>query len=224
MDTALYIQTIKKECAFLEKEGYQFNQVDRNIYYTKNTETEGFRISFSWLEYGDKFDTYGITAEKRFNVVEEEIHKILGGELENYYTIHSTPSFEYLPDGLKFSGSENKNCFATNTINDIELFGEFIKSYYQSDVITFFNNHKEFIETAKFYEKLEREKVSTLILNTGTDIFYRELVIKNKSRAKDENDFAQMVITELEPMKSNSTFGKILENFKILKSNLHTTV
>lgn len=222
MNRELYIQEIKKECAFLEQEGYIFNQIENNIYYTKDLETEGFRIRFSWLEYGEKFDTYGLTAEKRFNAVEEEIQKILGGELVNYYTIHKSPSVEYIPNALEFSSSENKNRFVTNTVNDIELFGEFLRSFYLHDVINFYDNYKEFIDVAKSYEKLERESISTLILNTGTDIFYRELVIKNKSKSENENDFIQMVVNELEPMKENTTFGKILENFKLLQNNLHS--
>jgi hypothetical protein len=220
MDTALYIQTIKKECAFLEQEGYTFSQLENNIYYTKETATEGFRIRFSWLEYGDKFTTQGLTAEKRFNIVEQEIHKILGGELSNYYTIHKSPSVEYIPKGLGFTEIEKNIRFESNTVSQIELFGAFVENFYKHDVVEFFNYHTEFIETAKSYEKLEREKISSLIINTGTDIFYRELVIKNKSNSNDENNFIQMVIAELEPMKTNSTFGRILENFKLLQNNL----
>lgn len=222
MNRELYIQGIKKECAFLEQEGYFFNQKENNIFYTKESETEGFRIRFSWLEYGDKFVSHGLTAEKRFNIIEEEIQKLLGGELENYYTIHKSPSIDCIPNGLEFTEAENNIRFVVNTVNDFVLFGEFVKIFYQHDVIKFFTTYKEFKDTAKSYEKLAREKISALIVNTGTDIFYRELVIKNKSKANDENDFVQMVITELEPIKTNSTFGKILENFKLLQINLHT--
>jgi hypothetical protein len=224
MNRELYIKTIKKECAFLEAEGYTFNQVDTNFFYTKNTEDEGFRIRFSWLEYGDTFVTHGLTAEKRFNIIEQEIQKILGGNLVNYYTIHKSPLMDndYIPKGLEFQMSGENFRFETNTIKDIELFGEYLRSFYFQDVIKFYSNYKEFIEVAKSYEKLERESISILILNTGNDIFYRELVIKNKSKSTDENNFIQMVVNELEPMKENSTFGKILENFKLLQNNLHS--
>ena len=96
MDKEIYIQTIKKECAFLEKEGYVFNQLENNIYYTKEEETEGFRIRFSWLEYGDRFVTQGLTTEKRFNVIEQEIQKVLGDDLTSYYTIYKNPLIEYI--------------------------------------------------------------------------------------------------------------------------------
>lgn len=224
MDTALYIKTIKKECAFLEKEGYTFTQLENNIYYTKETDSEGFRISFSWLDYGDKFVTQGVSAKKRFDIVEEEIFKVLGGKLEDYYTIRMRPLISSIPKDLEFTKSENNIHFETNTVNDIQLFCDFIKSFYESDVIPFFDNYKNFTKTAELYEKLEREKISSLIVNNGTDIFYRELVIKNKANSIDENDFVEMVITELESLKTNSTFGTILENFKLLQNNLQKNV
>lgn len=207
----------------MEEEGYTFNQLDNNIYYTKNEETEGFKISFSWLEYGDKFVTQGLSAEKRFNVIEQEIQKVLGGEITHRYTIHKNPLINYIPNGLKFSNEEDKNRFVSNTVIDIELFGVFVKTFFTNTVLDFFNQYKTLDQVYQSYSKLERENISSFIINTGTDIFYRELVIKNKSKASDENNFVQMVINELEPMKSNPTFGKILENFKILNSNLHHT-
>ncbi len=222
MNTELYIKTIRNECAFLEQEGYIFSQLENNIYYAKETDTEGFRISFSWVEYGDKFNTQGVSARKRFNIVEQEIQKVIGGELKNYYTIHKSPSIDLIPEGLDFTENGKNICFVSNTVNDIKLFGEFVLNFYKSEVISFYNQYQNFIDAAKSYEKLEREKISTLILNTGTDIFYRELVIKNKSKAKDENDFVNMVVNELEPMKTNSTFSKILENFKLLQNNLRS--
>ena len=223
MNRKLYIETIRKECAFLEHEGYSFTQLENNIYYIKKTDSEGFRISFSWLEYGDKFDTQGVSARKRFNIVEQEIQKVIGGGLENYYTIHKSPTVDKIPNELEIKMDGTNLRFVSNTVKDIELFSFFLKSFYRNDIITFFNDYKEFSDVAKSYEKLEREKISTLIINTGTDIFYRELVIKNKSKANDEGDFAEMVFNELEPLKDKSTFSRILENFKILQSNLHQT-
>lgn len=140
MDKEIYIQTIKKECAFLEKEGYVFNQLENNIYYTKEEETEGFRIRFSWLEYGDSFITHGLTAEKRFNIIEQEIQKVLGDELTSYFTMYKNPLIDYIPTGLKFSSEENQNRFVSNTVNDIEFFGEYVYAFYNNTVLDFFKN------------------------------------------------------------------------------------
>lgn len=225
MNKELYLQTIKKGCSFLESEGYSYNQVDSNIFYTKNADEDGFRIRFSWLEYGEQFVTHGLTAEKRFNVVEQEIKQVLGGQIENYFTIHKSPAvdnnyniknLEYQVQGVNFR-------FVSNTIMDIELFCAFVEAFYKYDVVSFFSNYKLLIDVAKAYESMQREKISTFLINTGTDIFYRELVIKNKSKSSDEDRFVKMIINELEPMKANATFGKILENFKLLHSNLHKT-
>ena len=178
MNRELYIQTIKKECAFLEQEGYIFNQIENNIYYTKDSEAEGFRISFSWLEYGQKFDTYGLTAEKRFNIVEQEIQKILDGDLLNYYTIHKSPLVDYIPNCLKFSGTENKNRFVTNSINDIESFAEFIKEFYSKTAFDFFENYKN-IKTvnSQLKELLEAKKIQTLLTSMDNTTILRFYII-----------------------------------------------
>lgn len=224
MDRELYINTIKNECAFLENEGYIFNQLENNIYLTKDSEYEGFRIRFSWLEYGENFTTYGLISEKRFNIIEQELQKILGAELVNYYTIHKSPSVDSIPEGLKFTNIEKNIRFVSNKVIDLELFGEFLRDFYFLEVIKFYSNYKDLFDVTKTYEKLERNNISSFIVNNGSDIFYRELVIKNKSKAIDENEFVQMVISELESRKQNPTFSKILENFQLLQNNLHSKV
>lgn len=81
-------------------------------------DSEGFRISFSWLEYGDKFVTQGVSTKKRFDLVEEEIHKVLGGKLEDYYTIRISPLISDIPKNLGFTKSEKNIHFETNTVNE----------------------------------------------------------------------------------------------------------
>ncbi|MBB1193578.1 hypothetical protein DNC80_07840 [Flavobacterium sp. SOK18b] len=223
MNRELYINTIKKECAFLEQEGYIFNQIENNIYYTKDSEREGCRISFSWLEYGDKFDSYGISAEKRFNIIEQEIQKILGGSLLNYYTIHKSPLVDYIPNCLKFSGTENKNCFITNSVNDIELFAELIKEFYSKTAFDFFESYKN-IDTVnrQLKELLEAKKIQALLTssmgNTTILRFYVIAIVCMNNPIKDF--FKETYFPYIESSLDNEINKIESDRFKLLQKNL----
>lgn len=227
MDTELYIETIKKKCAFLEQEGYILTQLENNVFYTKEAETVGFRIRFSWLEYGDKFVTHGLTAEKRFNIIEKEIQKILGGNLSNYYTIHkSLSSVEYIPQGLEFTQVEENIRFAANTVNDIELFAEILKIFYSKTALEFFNNY-EGIDSinSQLKELLDTKKIQTVLTSIGNTTILRFYTIAFLSVNKTIMDFFSKTYFPYLNNNLDNELKKIeSDRFKLLKSNLHTTV
>src|SRR6218665_665907 len=220
-----FLNTMKISCSFLEREGYKLREVNtsvnRNFWYEKHTEIEGFRISFGWTQYGDEFHVKGLMALKRFNIIEKHLQKVLGGDLIDYYTIYKSPSIEYIPKELTYEATENNIHFVLKNTVEVNLFGFFVKEFYKNAVLIFFNKYSQFEQTRKDYSLLERGKTASLILNTGTDIFYRELVIKHELNPNTANEFVSMVINELEPMKSNSTFSKVLEILKKIQSNLY---
>lgn len=222
MNTKLYIETIKKECTFLEKEGYIFTLLENNIYYSKKNNSEGFRISFSWSEYGDKFTTQGLTAKKRFNIVENEIKKILTGELEDYYTIHKTLSTNYIPKELEFKEVGNNICFPTNTVENIKLFSQLLKIFYSKTVLEFFKyyEHISAIDN-KLEELLELKKIQSILTSSGNSAIHRFYII---SFICENNPIKNFFIETYFPyLKDNldNELNKIeLEKFKILQRNL----
>ncbi len=224
MNRELYIQTVKKECAFLEQEGYLFNQIENNIYYTKELDTEGFRISFSWLEYGDKFTTQGLSAEKRFNIIEQEIQKISGRHLANYYTIHKSPLVDYIPKGLEFTEDEKNIRFVTDSVNDIELFAELIKVFYSKIAIVFFENYKNINAiNSQLKELLEEKKIQTILTsmdNTTILRFYVIAIICMNNPIKDF--FKETYFPYIEGSLDNEINKIELERFKLLQNNLHS--
>ncbi|MCU0417321.1 MAG: hypothetical protein MUE33_09050 [Cytophagaceae bacterium] len=224
MDRELYIQTVKKECDFLEREGYIFNQIENNIYYTKDLETEGFRISFSWLEYGDKFATQGLSAKKRFNIVEQEIQKILGGELVNYYTIHKSPIVEDIPKELEFTVNEKNIRFVTNTVNDIELFAKLIKEFYSKTVFDFFESYQN-IDTvnSQLKELLEAKKIQTLLTSIDNTTILRFYVIAILCMNNPIKDFFKETYFPYIENSLDNAINKIESDwFKLLQNNLHS--
>ena len=189
MNRELYIQTIKKKCAFLEQEGYTFNQIETNIFYIKKTEKEGFKIRFSWTEYGDDFYTYGLSAEKRFNIVEQEIQRAVGGELD-YYTIYINPPLDCIPKNIEnLALGEDKMRFNLNTVNDIDLFVNFVKEFYSKTALDFFKNHETLscvdIQLKELLENRKIQSILTSLDNTTILRFYVIAIISENQSIKD---------------------------------------
>lgn len=220
MNRELFIEKIKEECDFLEGDGYNINLIENNISFVKINKNEGFSVGFSWVEYGDNFYIQGITAKKRFNIVEREIQQVMGGNIEDYYTINRKLSADFVPNELNYSIVENNIRIKICDEHDVFLFSELLHHFYLHSALGFFKTFQSIEATFNYYTGLKREDISTFIVNNGTDIFYRELVLMNKSGADDEIKFVQMVRTELEPLMGNVTFKNILNNFNLIYNNL----
>ena len=106
-----FLEAMQSNCSFLENEGYFLRNVDpstnRNFWYEKSTLKGSLQMSLGWTQYGDEYQISGLTARKRFNIVEEEIQKVLGGELIDCYTILRSPEIEYISKDLPYSFTEN---------------------------------------------------------------------------------------------------------------------
>ncbi|MFB9057628.1 hypothetical protein ACFFU9_12840 [Mariniflexile ostreae] len=164
MNRELYIQIIRNECDFLEKEGYLFSKIENNIFYKKESNYGEIRIRFNWIEYGDKFITQGLTVEKRFNEVEEVILKIVEGELGNYYTIYKNPCFEDIQSDLNYTELENNIRFETYNIRDIKLFAKTVKAFYSNTVLKYLKRYESL-------NALDKELKSLLDSKTIQSIF-----------------------------------------------------
>lgn len=111
MELKEFLETIKESCIFLEQEGFALKKVDtsinRNFWYEKHTETEGFRIGFGWTQYGDEFHLKGLQAFKRFNEIENVFCKVNDGELYDFYTIYKSATVENIHGKLNYTVTEN---------------------------------------------------------------------------------------------------------------------
>ncbi len=141
MNKTIFLQIIIKKCAFLEKEGFSFSQVGNNIFYTSISETEGFRIKWHYTEYGEKFHVYGPVAEKRFNVVEQEIQKVLGGNLTDFYTIYKNHSMTDIPKDLLYNKYNDSFWFILETENETNIFCDFVTQFYFEIAINFYKDY-----------------------------------------------------------------------------------
>jgi hypothetical protein len=143
-----FFDSIGKGCQFLEEGGFKLREtdrhVDRNFMYEKTDDEEGFCIKFNWTQYGDNFHVKGLHALKRFNDVERPLQAVIGGQLSDYYTIHKMPSTYYIPKGLPYETTQNNIHFVIKEEADIKLYMEFLKSFYLTDSIPFFNRYEKF--------------------------------------------------------------------------------
>ncbi|MES2134127.1 MAG: hypothetical protein V4506_17400 [Bacteroidota bacterium] len=224
MNLKEFLESIQTNCGFLETEGYTLRKVDtsvnRNFWYEKYTETEGYRITFGWTQYGDEFHVKGLHGLKRFNEIEQEIQKVVGSNIMDYYTIHKMPSTDLIPKKLPYESTENNIHFVLKNEIDILLFTDFLKEFYYKECKYFFDKYKNIESVYKDYIKLDREKISTLLYGVNNTIFYRELSLKYNLNSNDKESYYTLVVNELEQLKNNSTFNEILEKFKLIKNNL----
>ncbi len=182
MDLKEFLEKIETSCSFLEAEGYQLRKVDasvnRNFWYEKNTETGGYRIAFGWTQYGEEFHVKGLHALKRFNEVELQIQKVVGGDLTDYYTIYKAPATDLIPENLPHEATEDNIHFILKNERDISLFADFIKNFYIKTVIDFYNEYLKLNSVnTLLQELLETKKIQSLLTSTDNTTIIRFYVI-----------------------------------------------
>ena len=223
MEELKLIEQLRKGCQFLENEGYQYHCIEGQVKYVKNIENEGLAIEFrifEWSKRNYRIDAF--TALKRFNEVEKPIQNVIGGELENYYTIYTKPSLNDIPNEVEHTIFNESVEFIVKTDTDVDLIIEFIKNFYKNTALPFFERN-DLLNTYNFYKDLQREDISTFLLNTGNDIFYRELSLKKLFNQNGVFDYYDMIMKDLNQLRGNSTFDKIAENLTKLLSTISST-
>lgn len=181
MELQEFVAAMKSNCSFFETESYSLRKVDlsvnRNFWYERHTETEGFRISFGWTQYGDEFHVKGLQAYKRFNIIENVFHEVKGGFLQDYYTIHKSPSVEYVPENLSFTETENNIHFVIKNQNDVLLFTKFIKEFLINTVKLFFDSFTDLSSVSLWLNNNDIEYHKDLIVLWDNTMMIRKLLI-----------------------------------------------
>lgn len=163
------IEGIRMGCAFIEAEGYNFREIERNIIYEMNNSETGFCINFGWTEY-DIMHISGLCVMKRFNIIETILQEVLGGQLNEYYTIYELASLDYIPEGLIYDQTQNNIHIQLRDNYDFEKFIEFMKFFYVNQVKGFIEkyNHLSFLNE-QLQELFENKKVQSLLTDIGVN-------------------------------------------------------
>jgi hypothetical protein len=128
MTITAFVQEIKEQCAFLESDGYVFHHQPNRVWYTK---TNQIVISFNYLVY-DFIDVYGLTASKRFDVIEDAL------QLKDSYTILTQL------DGADFPGrlpTKNNYHFEISDSTHVAAYASLIADFYKEKVLPFFETY-----------------------------------------------------------------------------------
>ena len=182
-----FIDIIKNEFTFLENDGYQLRIEDRNVWYEKNTKKEGFRIGFSWTEY-DCIWISGLTANKRFNIVEKLINPIINVDLINLYTIYISPNVDYIPESLNYTESNGKINFEISTYEESLLFVDFMKSFYDKTAKRFYEEYKNLENVNVWLDKNDINNHVNLITSAGNTMMLRKLILMKLNNDKKFED------------------------------------
>lgn len=182
-----FIDIIKNEFTFLENDGYQLKIEDRNVWYKKNTEKEGFSIGFSWTEY-DCIWISGLNANKRFNMVEKLINPIINVDLIDLYTIYISPNVEYIPESLTYTEFSGKISFEISTYEESLLFVDFMKSFYDKTVKPFYEVYKSIENINVWLDKNNINNHVNLITSAGNTMMLRKLIIMKLNNDKKFED------------------------------------
>ena len=173
MDKKIFIGEIKSNSNFLYLDNYQFLEIgDCIIQFQKNMKENGYELTFQYHESADDkgyfFRVNAVSASKRFNTIEKEIQKILGGNLINYYTIHIKPDINVIPKHLEHDNFLQNISYHIRDEKNVILFLEFVKTFYHQTAIPFFekfNNINAVNEQLK--NLLEAKKIQSLLTDSG---------------------------------------------------------
>ena len=226
MKENIFLEKIKTGCSFLIAEGYEFINFEGNITYKKELSEEGFSINFRYYESEDSIGNYfrvdSFGALKRFNEIEIEIQKIIGLNLEDYYTIYTKPTWNYIPDKAEHRVFKDQIEFLIRNENDLDLFFDFLKSFYLKTVVNFFLEYESIkAVNIKLQELLETKKIQSLLTDSGTNTaiirYYTIGIISNNKFVYDffeniyfpylldqhENELEKRELNILEKLKKN---------------------
>lgn len=220
MNNKLFKEIIESELGFFQADGYSLREVDRNIWFEKKIESEGFRISFSYTEYGDAFHVNGLKASKRFEEVEGILQKVLGGELSNYYTITLNPDETIIPLQLLYTKTENNFHFEIDTVTDLHLFLRFVESFYEYAALPFYQLYDSLFKVYETTKELKGDQLSRFVNSSSNLIFSRLFIIKSFYDRPKAEEYYSEISSELTKMRGNNTMESILSILNAVKSEI----
>lgn len=218
IDSKIFSEKVQECFEWLTELGYNFRQIDTNIYFEKVDQGEAYAIGFSWTEY-NKILVNGFTAYKRFNHVEYILQEAFGGALD--YTIKHHWQGEIPKELEKVKDQQYfANAFYIADISEVEIFSMTVKCFFEADAKSFFIKYAKLDDVVQEMEKLPSDKKASMIVNSSNSTFVRILAIKYFVEPKDGMEFYKETVKELSPLKSQKVFGDILEKMDILKVRL----
>ncbi len=214
IDSKIFSEKVQESFRWLTELGYNFRQIDTNIYFEKVDQDEAYAIGFSWSEYNEILIN-GFTAYKSFNNVEHILQEVIGGTPE--YTLKH--HWEGPPQELKKVKDQKRfaNAFYIASASEVEIFSKVVKCFFETDAKSFFNKYSKLDDVVLEMEKLPSDKKASMIVNTSNSALIRIMSIKYLIEPKDCEEFYKETVKELTPLKSQRVFGDLLQKMNKLK-------
>jgi hypothetical protein len=229
MDKRTLIDLVKNSCNFLEQDGYKFNHVESMIFYTKSIENERYKIGFSWNEYGEEYEFYGVSVFKCFDIVEMPISQAFGNDSFNIYvdyTIGKVANAEFIPSQLKYSLWRNAVTIPIKSEADLFLFIEFLESFYLKVAKLFLEQFKSLLDVASWLDNHTMNEHRNLLTSLNDAMIFRKLFILKYVNNPEFSDLLESYYAYLkekaEKDSENIFLKRDYEAFKKFKNYLLT--
>jgi hypothetical protein len=187
MTTIEFAEQIKKQCVFLENDGYVFHHQPNYIWYTK----ADFVISFNYLVY-DFIDAYALMATKRFNEVENALR------LKDEYTILTQSEGEY---HVKISDA-----------GDVTTYVARIAAFYKEKVLSFFETYATLSAVNDWISAKPADEHQEMISSGEGLMVLRRILIMYHAGDKEYAALQEKYKAFLETKKTESPFNTIYQH------------
>lgn len=187
MTTIEFVEQIKKQCVFLEDDGYVFHHQPNYIWYTK----EDFVISFNYLVY-DFIDAYALMATRRFNEVENAL------QLKDDYTIHTQTDGEF---HVKISDTADVTTYAAG-----------IAAFYKEKVQPFFETYATLSAVNDWIASKPVAEHQEMISSGEGLMVLRRILIMYYAGDKGYAELLEKYKAFLETKKTESSFNTIYQH------------
>jgi hypothetical protein len=197
MTTIVFAEEIKKQCAFLEDDGYVFHHAANRIWYTKTD----FVISFNYSAY-DYIDVYALKATKRFNEVESAL------QLKDSHTIFILFNGADFPDRLTTSDNYH---FEISDAAGVTAYASLIADFYKEKVQPFFAAFATIMAVNEWMASRPPAEYKELISPGENLMVLRRILIMYHGGNKEYADLLGKYKASLETKKDDSSSNKIYQ-------------
>jgi len=210
IDSSIFSKEISKSFNWLIDLGFSLKEEDSNVLFEKARVETTLALGFSWTEY-NKILINGFTAFKRFNLVENLIQEVLGGELD--FTIKHRWHGEIPSDFVKISDPQFfQDAFLITDTIQMPIFSNMLKCFFENEVAIFDNKFSSLSTILDEIDLLPSNEKSSFIVNTSNSTFLRILAIKHLVNPLEGQKFYEETVKELSPLKNQRVFYQILQN------------
>lgn len=214
MNINLFKNTVLGLKNSLTEYGFNLQILDNKVFALKKIEQGSLRFSFSFFDYGDHISIQSPVLEIRLDSIEQKMKTLVDYPSDSFYTV-----FQHI--------SKNEDIYSIDLEDNIiymikdqataERLLSFLGHQAISDHMEFLNNSGTPLQLYNQLKNLPISKFNTILTNQSNSLFYRALIILLEFNQIMGIEFYEHIISDLKPLKGNSTFDDLAMNLSIIR-------